>query len=932
MEYNFTSIEPKWQQFWEQNQTYKTDNESTKPKYYILDMFPYPSGDGLHIGHPLGYTASDIISRYKRLNGFNVLHPIGFDAYGLPAEQYAIQTGQHPEVTTLKNITAFTQQLKALGYDYDWTREISTCSPDFYKYTQLIFLHLFDAWFNKTLEKAQSICTLIKHLEQQGNKNINAACDDDTPSFSAAEWNSFDDLEKQNILMKYRLAYQKYGEIWYCSALGSVLANDEVKDGVSERGGYPVERIKMKQWFLRITAYANRLLNDLDSLEWSDSLKEMQRNWIGKSEGALIHFKLIEKNTPEHHQQSILVFTTRPDTIFGVTFLVIAPEHDLVNLITTAEQQQAINEYTAYTKNRSERDRMAEVKTVTGCFTGAFCEHPFTKQPIPVYISDYVLAGYGTGAIMAVPSSDERDLRFAKHFNIPIIYIIENTENLENPTEKKRGITINSEFLNGLDTDKAISMAVKKIEELGIGKGKINFKMRDAGFSRQRYWGEPFPIIYSPTGIIHTVPENELPLELPQVQSYLPTGTGQSPLANVSEWLNLPNNFTRETDTMPGYAGSSWYYLRYMDNKNTNEPFSKKAEQYWQNVDFYLGGDEHAVGHLLYSRMWHKFLFDIEKVSTHEPFKKLVNQGKIQGRSCLVYRIKDSNTFVSYNLKNQYNTSELYVHIDLVGANDVLNINAFKQWRSDFANATFILEPDNTYICGTAIEKMSKSKHNVVNPNKVISDYGADCLRMYIMFLGPLEMAKPWDTKGIEGVSRFLKKFWRLFNIDENGLAQLNNAEPTAEELKILHRTIKKISEDIERVSLNTCVSTFMVCINELADVKCNKTAILQTLCQLLAPFAPHITEEIWHALGNSNSIHTTKYPVYNPNYLIENAFEYPIQINGKLRAKITLPLNFDALQAEIAVLANDALKQWLEGNTIKKFTYVKGRIISIAL
>lgn len=922
MEYNFTDIEKKWKASWQQNQTYKIENTGDKPKYYVLDMFPYPSGAGLHIGHPLGYTASDIFSRYKRMMGFNVLHPMGFDAFGLPAEQYAIENGLHPDTATRQNIETFKEQLNNLGLSYDWSREIATCDPDYYKWTQWIFLQMFDSWYDNTNQKARPIEQLAAHFEQHGTNNLSAACNE-TLYFTAAEWADMSPKQKADALMNYRICYSSFADIWYCPDLGTVLANDEVKDGVSERGGFPVEKRKMRQWFYRTTAYAERLLRDLDNLAWSDSLKEQQRNWIGRSEGALINFSFTDNNN-----NVLKVFTTRPDTIFGVTFMVVAPEHELVAQITTPAQQDAVNNYVAYVKSRSERDRLADVKTVTGCFTGAYVTNPLNNSPIPVWISEYVLAGYGTGAIMAVPSSDDRDFKFAQKFGLPVIYVIEGTENMENPTEKKRGIAINSDFLNGLDTDQAISATIERVMALGCGEGKINYRLRDAIFSRQRYWGEPFPIAYY-NDIAQALPNEALPLILPEVESYKPTGTGASPLAKVRNWVNMPDSGERETDTMPGFAGSNWYYLRYMSPKEPNALVSPEAEKYWQNVDFYIGGAEHAVGHLLYSRTCYKFLYDKGLVSCSEPFQRLLNQGMIQGRSNYVYRIKGSNTFVSHGIKDQYDTTQMNVLIDLVD-NDVLNINAFRQWRPDLNNAEFILE-DGQYFCGWGIEKMSKTKHNVINPNDIVAKYGADCLRMYIMFLGPLEDSKPWSTDNIKGVSRFLNKLWAFF-FDKQDQFALNDEEPSAQTLKTLHKTIKKIHGDIERISFNTCVSTFMECVNELSVLKCNNRAVLLPLLKLMAPFAPFISEELWYLAGNKSSIHHEPYPTHNEAYLTEDSFECPVQIAGKLRGNVLLPIDADEQSVRELVMSDENIKKWTDGKEVALFKYVPKRIVSIVV
>lgn len=925
MEYQSTQIEEHWRNYWEQHHTYAVANKSDKPKYYVLDMFPYPSGSGLHVGHPLGYIASDIISRHKRMQGYNVLHPMGFDAFGLPAEQYALEHGLHPETATRKNIANFKQQLRNLGLCYDWNRQIATCDPQYYKHTQWIFLQLFDCWYDQQQQRARRIEQLSAHLDQYGTHKLQTATSNEH-QFTAQQWREKSDIEKQQILMDYRLAYLSYAEVWYCEALGTVLANDEVKDGISERGGHPVEKRRMKQWFLRTTAYAERLLNDLDSLAWSDSLKEMQRNWIGRSKGALINFAFCS-----HPNLSPLqVFTTRPDTIFGVTFMVVAPEHELVAQITTPEQQADINQYISYVKSRSDRDRLADVKTVTGCFTGAYVTNPLGNgHRIPVWISEYVLAGYGTGAIMAVPSSDDRDFRFAKKFGLPIIPIIQGTEDLENPTDLKRGITINSDFLCGLDTEAATEKAIRRIEQYNVGKKKINYRLRDAGFSRQRYWGEPFPIVYR-DGVAYPLPESELPIDLPTLTDFSSAGNGKSPLAKATDWTHTSLG-ERETDTMPGYAGSSWYYLRYMDPTNPDQPVSPEAERYWGNVDLYIGGTEHAVGHLLYARMWYKFFYDMGWVSHTEPFQRLVNQGMIQGRSNFVYRAKGTNTFVSADLKDQYNTTELPVDISMV-QNDVLDTAAFKRWKPDYANAEFILNPDGKYICGSAVEKMSKSKHNVVNPDDMVAKYGADCFRMYEMFLGPLEDSKPWNTDNIQGVSRFLLKFWRLF-FEQNGNIALTDDAPTNTELKTLHKTIKKVNEDIERFSLNTCISAFMECVNHLQEIKCRKRAILDPLVRLIAPFAPFMSEELWqNVLKQDQTVHNAPYPTHNDAYLVEDAYEYPVQINGKVREKITISLAAGPNEVQQILLANEQISKWIDGKPIKKFVYVPGRIVNLVV
>ncbi|MDX1903482.1 MAG: class I tRNA ligase family protein [Thermonemataceae bacterium] len=1027
-EYNFRTIEAKWQQFWAEKKIYQTEENTEKPKYYVLDMFPYPSGAGLHVGHPLGYIASDIIARYKRAKGFNVLHPMGFDSFGLPAEQYAIQTGQHPAITTTENITRYKEQLKNIGFSYDWDREVQTSDPNYYKWTQWIFMRLFEAWYNKTTDKAEHINTLIAEFEKNGNAKVKAVCDEDTPIFSAEIWKNFSEQERSDILLKYRLTYLADAYVNWCPALGTVLANDEVKDGVSERGGYPVERKLMRQWMMRITAYAERLLNDLETLDWSESIKEVQRNWIGKSVGAEVTFKLAQS------EATITVFTTRIDTIYGVTYLVLAPENELVSEITTQTQKAEVEAYIEKASNRSERDRMADVKTVSGVFTGSYAINPFTNEQIPVWVAEYVLAGYGTGAVMGVPSSDDRDYRFATHFNLPIVRVIEGTEEAENPTEKKYGKMINSGFLNDLDTQEAIEKAIEFAEKNKFGLKKINYKMRDAVFSRQRYWGEPVPV-YFKNGIPKLIEEKELPLELPKIDKYLPTETGEPPLGRAEDW-KYQNEYEYELSTMPGWAGSSWYWLRYMDANNDKEFVSKEKEQYWQNVDLYIGGAEHGTGHLLYSRFWNKALFDLGYISKPEPFQKMINQGMIQGRSNFVYkvlykeihaskrllehllplgfiqettsgdlkldfihkekniaveirsqsiikenwqeylakyaefmpqgcqvmfvsveeifvnvgeaieRIKKAlsggeilqfpeneyrlpNLFVSHNLKKDYETIDLHVDVNIVD-NDILDIDAFRQWRPDLEDAEFILENDK-YICGAEVEKMSKRWYNVVNPDNVVERYGADTLRLYEMFLGPLEQFKPWNTNGIEGTHKFLRKLWRLFH-DASGEFQVSDVEASKEELKILHSTIKKVSEDIERFSFNTPVSSFMICVNELTDLKCNKKAILEPLLVLLAPYAPHITEELWSLLGHSESINTAQYPTSEEKYLQEDSFAYPISINGKLRTTIDFALDTPKDIMEKAVLENEIVQKWLEGKPAKKIIIVPKKIVNVVI
>ncbi len=1067
MEYQFRDIELKWNQNWKAQGAYKVSNVSKKPPFYVLDMFPYPSGAGLHVGHPLGYIASDIYSRYKRLKGFNVLHPMGFDSFGLPAEQYAIETGQHPAATTEKNISTFKKQLDKIGFCYDWDREVRTSDPSYYKWTQWIFLQLFNSWFNPNTNKAESLQTLVEIFETTGSSRINSKI---TQPFSAEEWKSFSPKQQQEILMNFRLAFSAFGEVNWCEALGTVLANDEVVNGVSERGGHPVIKKKMRQWYLRITDYADRLLEGLNTVDFSDSMKEMQRNWIGKSEGCELEFALVQhsyltpnpspegegrKNTyrtssPETWKQlkefarenrkdstaaeerlwqrlrnnqlgskvrrqhviedfiidfaflnemllievdggyhnkeeqqkyddmrtqvleelgykvvrvtneeveeniddvlsrisihlkeysplsnrrgggevqkknTIKVYTTRPDTIFGVDFLVLAPEHELVNIITTPEQQESIESYLTYVKSRSDRERISEVKQITGCFTGAYAINPFNGKQIPIWIAEYVLAGYGTGAIMAVPCGDQRDFSFAKHFNITITNIIGEHYNGNEANPTKDAVLIESDFLNGLLMKDAIAVAIDKIEQLDIGKRKVNFKMRDAGFSRQRYWGEPFPISWE-DGVAIALQASDLPLELPHVEKYGPGPEGEGPLANIESWKNK----NIETSTMPGYAGSSWYFLRYMDPSNTQTFCDKKVSDYWGQVDVYVGGTEHAVGHLLYSRMWTKVLFDLGYISFDEPFKKLVNQGMIQGSSRFVYRIKGTQQFVSFGLKDQYETDQLHVDVNMVDGFE-LDTQAFTKWKPDFANATFILE-EGKYICGQEVEKMSKSKFNTVNPDDLVLKYGADTFRMYEMFLGPIEQSKPWDAKGIEGVHRFLRKLWRLFNDDIKGKVW-NNEKATDAELKIIHKTIKKIESDTANFSFNTAVSSFMVCVNELADAKCHKKEVLEKLLVLLTPYAPHISEELWHQLGNEGSILDATYPIFEEKYLVETNKEYPVSINGKVRTNINISLS--ATQPEVEqIILNDAIVQkWLEGKAPKKIIFVKGKMVNVVI
>ncbi len=920
MEYNFRIIEQKWQQKWLEMNAYKVSNESDKPKYYVLDMFPYPSGAGLHVGHPLGYIASDIYSRYKRLKGFNVLHPMGYDSFGLPAEQYAIETGQHPAVTTEKNIATFRNQLNNIGFCYDWSREVRTSNSSYYKWTQWIFLKIFNSWYDRDERKARSIEELIAIFEKEGNSSIGKR--NTGIEFSGEEWKDFDEKQQQEILMNYRLAFSSFGEVNWCEALGTVLANDEVVNGVSERGGHPVIKKRMRQWYLRITEYADRLLEGLEQVEFTESLKEQQRNWIGKSQGSEIVFDI--KNAGD----KLKVYTTRPDTIFGVDFMVIAPEHDLVSQITTPNQQQAINDYLTYVKSRSERERMSEVKQITGCFTGAYAINPFNKREIPVWIAEYVLAGYGTGAIMGVPCGDQRDYNFATHFNLPITNIIGSYYNRQEANPTKEAILENSGFINGMVMKDAMETAIAALEKLGVGKRHVNYRMRDAGFSRQRYWGEPFPIIWK-DGIAYPLDEKELPLELPYVDKYGPGPEGEGPLANITEWVNLPHGGRRETSTMPGYAGSSWYFLRYMDLYNDKEFCSRKVSDYWQQVDLYIGGTEHAVGHLLYSRLWTKILFDLQLIGHEEPFKKLLNQGMIQGSSRFVYRIKGTNQYVSYGLKDQYDTNPLHVDVNIVDGL-LLDTEAFKINRPDYANAQFILE-DGKYVCGVEVEKMSKTKLNTVNPDILVNKYGADTFRMYEMFLGPVEMSKPWDTKGIEGVHRFLRKLWRLFYDELKGKVW-NDDKATNAELKVLHRTIKKIEEDTEKFSFNTAVSAFMVCVNELGELKCYKKEVLEKVLILLTPYAPHISEELWHLLGNEGSILDALYPLFEEKYLVETTKEYPVSVNGKVRTSIGISLIASQKEVEEIVLANETVQKWLEGKQPKKIIYIKNKMINMVV
>ncbi len=928
MEYNFRAIEKKWQQHWKETEAYRVPNESNKPKYYVLDMFPYPSGAGLHVGHPLGYIASDIYSRYKRLKGFNVLHPMGFDSFGLPAEQYALDTGQHPAVTTRNNIATFKSQLNNIGFCYDWSREVNTSEPHYYKWTQWIFLQLFDSFYNRQTRRAERISVLTTAFEKEGNKS-HPCPGDPVLKFTADEWENFDTARKMDVLMNYRLSYCGYGEVNWCEALGTVLANDEVVNGVSERGGYPVVKKKLRQWYLRITEYADRLLEGLESVDFSEAMKEMQTNWIGKSSGAEIEFSITNQESGVGNK--LKVYTTRPDTIFGVDFMVIAPEHELVDQIKTEEQAKAVEEYITYVKSRSERERMAE-KKISGVFTGAFAENPFDGRQIPVWISEYVLAGYGTGAIMAVPCGDERDFKFAQHFNIPITNIIGSYFKGDEANPTKDAILQNSGFLNGLVMKDAIEAVIGEVEKRGIGVRKTNYKMRDAAFSRQRYWGEPFPIKWI-DGVAYPLDEKELPLQLPHVDSYKPGPEGEGPLANIPAWTSQH----LETNTMPGYAGSSWYFLRYMDPHNKEAFCDRKASDYWGQVDVYIGGTEHAVGHLLYSRMWTKALYDLGYISHDEPFRRLINQGMIQGSSRFVYRINGTNTFVSKGLLNEDGTygerqdkvDMLHVDVNIVDGLE-LDIEAFKNWRDEYKDAQFILE-DGKYICEAEVEKMSKSKYNTVNPDDLVQKYGADTFRMYEMFLGPVEMSKPWDTKGIEGVHRFLKKLWRLFYDEIKGKVWTEE-KATDAELKVLHKSIRQIEEATDRFSFNTGVSGFMIAVNELNDLDCHKKEILQSLLVLLTPYAPHIAEELWQQLGNEGSVLDAPYPVFEEKYVKETSKEYPVSVNGKLRTTINISLEATPAEVEKLALENEVVQKWLEGKAPKKIIFVKGKMVNVVV
>ena len=940
MEYEFKKIEEKWRGFWAKHQTYQVKEDANKPKFYVLDMFPYPSGAGLHVGHPLGYIASDIFARYKKLEGYNVLHPMGYDSFGLPAEQYAIQTGQHPAITTEENIARYRFQLDQLGFNYDWSREVRTSSPTYYKWTQWIFKQLFDCYYDDKLNKAVRVSALISIFENDGNSGVSACTEYDTV-FTAAQWKAFSEAEKEDVLQAYRIAYLADSWVNWCPALGTVLANDEVVNGVSERGGFPVEQKLMRQWSMRIKAYAERLLNGLDTLDWTDSIKEQQRNWIGKSQGCSVRFSLynqveeenpvISSNSAKLNKESFIeVFTTRPDTIFGVSFMVLAPEHHLVDVITTEEQREEIEAYIKTAALKSERDRQADVKNISGAFTGAYVLHPFTREKIPIWIGDYVLASYGTGAVMAVPCGDQRDWDFANHFNIPIKNIFKDIDISASAYDEKDAVITDSDFLNDLTCKEAIVKAVGAIEERALGKGKTNYRLRDAVFSRQRYWGEPFPVYYE-NGLPKLVGDESLPVELPEVDAYLPTEEGEPPLARAekSAW-NVSFGERMEYNTMPGWAGSSWYFLRYLDANNENSFASKEKVNYWQNVDLYIGGSEHATGHLLYARFWTKFLFDLGYIPFEEPFQKMINQGMILGRSSFVYRLTNENTLVSFSKKEGLQVTPIHVDISLVD-NDVLDIEAFKVWRSEFQDAKFILEDNGTYVCGSEVEKMSKSKYNVQTPDELVEKFGADTLRMYEMFLGPLEQSKPWDTKGITGVHSFLKKYWRLFHIN-NDFA-VSEDEPSKESMKVLHKTIKKLRDDLDRFSFNTGVSSFMICVNELTDQKCNNRHVLEQLTVLMAPYAPHITEEIWEKLGNtSGSINEAKYPVFDKQYLIESSFDYPVSFNGKLRFKLNLPLDLKVEEIEQFVLANEETQKWLDGTAPKKCIIVPGKIINLVI
>ncbi len=922
MEYNHKDIESRWQNYWRENNTYKVEINSAKPKYYVLDMFPYPSGAGLHVGHPLGYIASDIYARYKRHRGYNVLHPMGYDAYGLPAEQYAIQTGQHPEVTTAQNIARYRSQLDKIGFCYDWSREIRTCDPDYYKWTQWAFIKMFNSYYDKDADKALPVSELVKEFERNGSNGINAACGEEL-SFSADQWNEMTVKEKSDVLMNYRIAYLGNTMVNWCPKLGTVLANDEVSEGVSIRGGYPVEQKVMCQWCLRVSAYAQRLLDGLEKLDWTDSLKETQRNWIGRSEGAEMKFAI------DGSDVEMTIFTTRADTVFGVTFMVLAPENEYVSKVTVAERKKEVEDYIAAIKNKTERERLID-KKVSGVFTGSYAINPLSGKKIPVWVSDYVLAGYGTGAIMAVPAHDSRDYAFARHFDLPIIPLIEGADVSEESFETKEGKMINScgptLDLNGMEVKDAIAAAKRYVESAGIGKVKVNYRLRDAIFSRQRYWGEPFPVYYK-DGVPYMMDEKELPLRLPEVDKYLPTENGEPPLGRAKNWVTS-DGYPIELCTMPGFAGSSAYYLRYMDPSDNNALVSKEANEYWRNVDLYVGGTEHATGHLIYSRFWNKFLYDTGVVCEQEPFKKLINQGMIQGRSNFVYRIKDTNTFVSYNLRKDYDVTPIHVDVNIV-SNDILDTDKFRNWRPEFNDADFILE-NGKYVCGYAVEKMSKSMFNVVNPDDIVERYGADTLRLYEMFLGPVEQSKPWDTNGIDGVNRFIKKLWNLFYKGDEYL--VTSGEPSKENLKSIHKLIKKVTQDIENFSYNTSISAFMICVNELTQQKCHNSAVLEKLVTLLSPFAPHVAEELWHITGHKGSVCDAEWPVYDESYLKEDTVKYAVSFNGKARFNIELPADTPRDEVEKIALAHESASRWIDGKPIRKVIVVPGKIVNVVV
>ena len=922
MEYNHKDIEKRWQNYWKENNVYTTEIDQARPKYYVLDMFPYPSGAGLHVGHPLGYIASDIYSRYKRLQGFNVLHPMGFDAYGLPAEQYAIQTGQHPEITTQKNIARYCEQLNKIGFCCDWNRSIRTCDPEFYRWTQWAFIKMFESYYDRGLDRAMPIADLVKHFEEKGSEGVNAACGEEL-HFTADEWKAMDEKQKSDTLMNYRIAYLGNTMVNWCPKLGTVLANDEVSEGVSVRGGYPVEQKLMYQWCLRVSAYAPRLLSGLDTIDWTESLKETQRNWIGRSEGAEMKFDI------DGSDVQLEIFTTRADTVFGVTFMVLAPESEYVQMVTTPDRKAEVDAYLDATRHKTERERMID-KRVSGVFTGAYAINPLSGKKIPVWVSDYVLAGYGTGAIMAVPAHDSRDYAFARHFDLPIIPLIEGADVSEQSFDAKSGKMINScgpELdLNGMEVKDAIAATKRFIEQKGIGRVKVNYRLRDAIFSRQRYWGEPFPVYYK-DGIPHVMDLDKLPLQLPEVDKYLPTESGEPPLGRAKDWTTA-EGYQIELNTMPGFAGSSAYYLRYMDPRNNDALVSKEANSYWRNVDLYIGGTEHATGHLIYSRFWNKFLYDLGVVCEDEPFRKLINQGMIQGRSNFVYRIKDTNTFVSANLRKEYDVTPIHVDVNIV-SNDILDLDAFRAWRPEFATAEFILE-DGKYVCGYAVEKMSKSMFNVVNPDDIVERYGADTLRLYEMFLGPLEQSKPWDTNGIDGVNRFIKRLWGLFYKGDQWLVE--QGEPTAESLKSIHKLIKKVTSDIEAFSYNTSISAFMICVNELTQQKCHNAQVLSQLLTVLAPFAPHVTEQLWHDMGNTETIFNAAWPVHDEKYLKEDTVTYAVQFNGKVRYNIEVSAELPREEVEKVALSHEGAAKWIDGKTIRKVIVVPRKIVNIVV